>query len=164
MSRILQKTQKVAPLSSAADEGVRCHGSDKGIVSLTKDEFKIFTEGFLSDLVAWAEIYLRRMLPRDNIQLIGHDEVLATGKENVVNFLTEQTYLSENKIKPCADLVFENFDSTMVIVKYIPSGHEAREFGINWNGSAGPYIKMINMHLVNQRSNREFPQEWGNGP
>lgn len=130
---------------------------------MTRDEFKLFTQGFLSDLISWAEVYLRTKLPRENIELVAHQKVLAIGKENVVNFLLENVYLAENKIIPCVDLIVQDFDSTTVTIRYLPSGYNGGEFGINWNGAAGPYIKMIGMRLVEERSNKDFPPEWANG-
>ena len=77
---------------------------------MTRYEFKLFTQGFLSDLISWAEVYLRTKLPRENIELVAHQKVLATGKENVVNFLLENVYLAENKIIPCVDLGVHRID------------------------------------------------------
>ena len=68
---------------------------------MTKEEFEMITRGALNDLVGWASLYLRQVLPRDKIILISHDGSLIEGLEAATKYLVNSVYLGPEEIKPC---------------------------------------------------------------
>lgn len=128
---------------------------------MTKKEFTIITQGALNEIVSWASLYLRVVLPRENIRLVGYNEELTSSTEESVEFLVNKTYNGPNDIKPCVDLVVVDFDDVTVTLRYMPSGYSGKEFGLNWTDTAGPYIKMIDQKLLDSRKNLDFPKNWG---
>ena len=127
---------------------------------MTRDDFTIFTKGYIAELISWAELYLRQTLPKDNVRLISYESELADGIDNVVDYLVSYTYESEESIKPCVDLSVCDFDDHTVSILFMPTGYSGQPFGLNWTGKPGPYIKTIDMKLIKSKSNKEFPKEW----
>lgn len=126
---------------------------------MTKEEFKLITKGSLQEAIVRASLYLRLDLPQENICLIGGEHILAEGWEASVSFLTDNMYASEQLIKPCADLIVDDFDETTVIIRVFISGHQPRSYSLNWSGGVGPYIKGINSKLIQTKAQKEFPDK-----
>ena len=123
---------------------------------MTLGEFQIFTKGALNDLLVYASIVLEHQLPRENIRLMYFQKVLAEGWDESVDFLVSNTYFSENEIKPCVDLTVYSFDETTTTVWITISAHAPRPFGLNWNGTAGPFIKLVNNSLIQKYASKKF--------
>ncbi len=128
---------------------------------MNREEFEILTRGNLSEIVSWASLYLRQVLPRENVKLINYDSVLAETTDDAVDYLVNAVYKKEDDIKPCIDLVVVDFDDTTVTIKYMGTGHAGKPFGLNWTGTAGPYIKAIDGKLLDSKCNESFPDNWG---
>ncbi|WP_412973196.1 hypothetical protein [Glaciecola sp. MF2-115] len=119
---------------------------------MTKDEFRIIVEGSLNEAIDQARLHLNSDVPKNNIRLINLNDELASGWENSIEFLTEHMFIDEQRIKPCADLIIESFDKHTTTIRVYISGHEARQFGLNWANGVGPFIKGINTELIDKYS------------
>jgi hypothetical protein len=118
---------------------------------MNREDFEIITKGTISDLVSWASLYLRVVLPNEKVVLVGHDEVLGDGIESAVDYLVKVVYFGPNEIKPCIDLTVIDFDETTAYIRYSPAGYAPRPFGLNWQGGVGPYIKCICGKLLKEQ-------------
>lgn len=127
---------------------------------MRKDEFRLIVQGALNETIVKAILYLRRELPKENIRLTDGSRELALGWEDSINFLVSKMYFGDDEIKPCGDLVVESFDSSTTTIKVFISGHPPAPYKLNWQGGTGPFIKGIDGKLLNEYSNKDFPDAW----
>jgi hypothetical protein len=128
---------------------------------MNRSDFEILTRGAIAEIISWASLYLCQVLPNENIRLISYDSVLAETTDEAVEYLVSAVFRDEDDIKPCIDLVVIDFDDTTVTIMYMGTGHSGKPFGLNWTGTAGPYIKAIDGKLLQSKCNDKFPDNWG---
>ena len=75
-----------------------------------------------------------------------------SGWADSINFLVSNTYFGKDEIKPYVDLTVHNFDETTTTIQVSISGHEPRPFGLNYNRSAGPFIRAVNSKLIDKHT------------
>ena len=115
---------------------------------MTRTEFYILTKGSIQEAIDKASIMIGQTLPNENVSLISPTSVLANGWEDCCNFLVSHMYHGENEIKPCADLVVQDFNENTTFFKLFIADYNPGPLGLNWKNGVGPYIKAVNQKLL----------------
>ena len=128
---------------------------------MTKGEFKNHVEKTLSELKLHAELHFGKELPNDyEFEWRFTEKLIAVGKSNVIELITEKVYLSRDKIYPCVDLVVTKITKeNRIFISGAIAGYEPREFGKGWSNRMGPFIYGIENSLINVNpKSKEFKE------
>jgi len=118
---------------------------------MTKQDFIIFVDKALGQLIQYAELHANKNLPNE-IEFkwaILNDDQLITGRNKIINSIVEKVFLSETEIYPCVDLIVDSIsdDNKLIIIGRI-AGFSPRPFQKGWSNRPGPFIYGINQTLV----------------
>ena len=117
---------------------------------MTRDEFKKFVESTLEELIRFAEDKIKARLPHKmTFQWMFHEDERIT--EGIAEAITDRVYIDESHIYPCVDIgPVDLCEDGTLLIQAIVSGHQPREFGINWTGREGPFVFALGQRLADR--------------
>jgi len=115
---------------------------------MTRDEFKNYVERTLTEIIQFAEEKIQAELPHEmTFQWMFHENERI--KEDIAEAITDRVYIDESHIYPCVDIgPIDICEDGTLLIQAIVSGHQPREFGINWTGREGPFVFALGRRLI----------------
>jgi len=124
---------------------------------MTRDQFKDFVELTLVEVIGFAEDKIQTQLPHKiTFQWMFHDDERI--KEGIAEAITDRVFIDESHIYPCVDIgPIDICEDGTLLIQAIVSGHQPREFGINWTGREGPFVYALGRRLINRFRTEHSP-------
>jgi hypothetical protein len=118
---------------------------------MTRDEFKAHVVETIEGIIREAERRVGQSLSRNYcFNWIGaKSEPIA--QEQVVEFITQQTYIDADNIYPCFDLgVGDILDDGRLLLNGYRAGYPPRAWGKNWTGRDGPFVPIMGQLFIDK--------------
>ena len=133
---------------------------------MSLEEFIKFVDKTIGELILYAELHACQDFSNHELEFEWqtYDRTVTKGRESIVYEITDKTYLAEDKIYPCVDLVIEKPNSRESILKISGrrAGYEPRPFGRGWSNRPGPFIYGIGKGIISEKvytEDLEFQQK-----
>jgi hypothetical protein len=112
-------------------------------------EFKDFVKDTLEKLVLYAELHYGKKLPEELwFRWMINKKDVKIGKDDIIEEITNNVFLSEDMIYPCVDLVVEDiFDDRLLVLGSI-AGYPPAPFKTGWSNRPGPFIYGLNPKFI----------------
>jgi hypothetical protein len=116
---------------------------------MKKEDFKQFVEISIDELLQHAQKHLRKKLP-EQITFQWHIDHPQTffGKKDIIDEITQNVYIDEDRIFPCVELIIQEISPTQVFLVGRIAGYCPRPFQNSMNGKPGPFVYCINKNLL----------------
>ncbi|SRR6185437_2800700 len=126
----------------------------------TKDEFTLFVEHALEEVIRFAERYTGKTLSRKiAFRWLGQHEVI---REGIIETIVNRVFVDEDHIYPCVDIGvgYLSSDGDPVIVASV-AGYGPRPFQKNWTGRDGPFVFIIGQPFLSGRADVDTSGAFG---
>jgi hypothetical protein len=118
---------------------------------MTREEFKIHVGRTIDDVIQEAEKRVSCQLARNYcFNWIGA-KAEPVPQEQVVEFITQNTYIDAEHIYPCFDIGVGDIleDGRILLVGY-RAGYPPRPWGKNWTGRDGPFVPIMGQKFLDR--------------
>src|SRR5690606_18244236 len=133
---------------------------------MSLEEFIKFVDKTIGELILYAELHAGQDFSDHELEFEWESYIrtVTKGRESIVYEITDKTYVTEDKIYPCVDLIIEKPNTRESILKILGrrAGYEPRPFGIGWSNRPGPFIYGIGKGIKSKKVNTadlEFQQK-----
>jgi hypothetical protein len=107
------------------------------------EDFIKFVDKAIDELILYAQLHAGKDYADYELEFVWgmYGSQIVDGKENIVYEITDQVFVSPDKIYPCVDLIIEQLTPEKRLrILGRRAGYEPREFGIGWSNRPGPFI------------------------
>ncbi|MDI9868665.1 hypothetical protein [Flectobacillus roseus] len=128
-------------------------GNLKPVKSYTMhlEDFIKFVDKTIDELILYAQLHAGKDYADYELEFVWgmYGSQIVDGKENIIYEITDQVFVSPDKIYPCVDLIIEQLtpEKRLRILGH-RAGYEPREFGIGWSNRPGPFIYGIGKGIL----------------
>jgi hypothetical protein len=121
---------------------------------VNRDEFTLFVQHTLEEVILLAEQYTGKSLSRKiGFRWITQTEPL---REGIVEAIVNRVYVDKDHIFPCVDIGVGDLleDGTPVIMASV-AGYSPRPFQKNWTGREGPFVFIIGQPFLSKLAGKK---------
>ncbi|MDI9877102.1 hypothetical protein [Flectobacillus rivi] len=107
------------------------------------EDFIKFVDKTIDELILYAQMHAGKDYTDYELEFLWqiYGSKIVDGKENIVYEITDQVFISPDKIYPCVNLIIEQLTPEKRLrILGRRAGYEPREFGIGWSNRPGPFI------------------------
>lgn len=118
---------------------------------MTREEFTLFTEKTIEEVVQLAEQKASRKLNRRYAFQWLFEPLSSRVTKDIPAHIVERIFIDEEHIYPCVDIgVADQLQDGSLLIVASVAGYAPRHFGKNWTGRAGPFVRIIGQPFLNR--------------